>query len=83
MDHDKCRATPTYDHPGQNLALASYTNHPQTNITIELHNAISAWFNEYPDVDPSIIEKYENRPGHKQYGHFTVMSKEINDRIGK
>lgn len=84
MEHDKCRATPSYDHPGQNLRLASYTVRPQTNITKEWLNGILSFFNEYADVDSSIIDNYvHHQPGQKMYGHFTVMSKDSNDRIGK
>lgn len=83
MDHDKCRATPSYDYPGQNLAQSSYSSLPQTNITKEWHNAIVSYFNEYQDVSPNIIDEYVPRqPEEKMYGHFTVMSKDNNDRIG-
>uniref|UniRef100_A0A336LY23 CSON007728 protein n=1 Tax=Culicoides sonorensis TaxID=179676 RepID=A0A336LY23_CULSO len=80
--HDKCRASPSYDYPGQNLRKSHYINYPQTNIKKELYNGITDWFNEYADVAPDIIENYENRPNHKAYGHFTVMAKDNNDRIG-
>lgn len=83
FEHDKCRATPSYMYPGQNIRISHYTNFPQTNIKKELYNGILDWFNEYADVAPDIVDKYENRPGHKQYGHFTAMSKDNNDRIGK
>lgn len=70
-------------YPGQNIRISHYTNFPQTNIRKELQNGILDWFNEYADVKSDIIDKYENRPGHKQYGHFTAMAKDNNNRIGK
>uniref|UniRef100_A0A336M212 CSON007727 protein n=1 Tax=Culicoides sonorensis TaxID=179676 RepID=A0A336M212_CULSO len=82
MEHDECRATPSYHYPGQNLRLTQYTNFLQTDIEMEFHNGIQEWFEEYKDVEPDIIENYERRLNHKQYGHFTLMSKENNERIG-
>lgn len=70
-------------YPGQNIRISHYTNYPQTNIKKELYNGILDWFKEYSDVASNIIDKYENRPGHKQYGHFTAMAKDNNDKIGK
>lgn len=82
FEHDKCRATESYIYPGQNIRRSKYLNYPQVNITRELYEGILDWFQEYKNIEADIIDKFERRPDHKQYGHFTVMSKDNNDRVG-
>lgn len=79
FDHDKCRATVKDHSAGQNLAYsassAKNTNYPQI-----LTNLMKMWFEEYKDVTPDIIKKFGNNG--KQIGHFTVMVRDTNPRIG-
>lgn len=82
FDHDQCRATPSYDHPGQNLRKSSdyVETVPDYNKIIE--ETVDDWFGEYSSVSSNIVDKYFSRHGSCSYGHFTVMSREVNDRVG-
>lgn len=39
------------------------------------------WFNEYSNVPSSIVDKYESGRSGRMYGHFTVMAKDVQDRM--
>lgn len=60
-EHDKCRSTVSYRFPGQNLRRVEYPEYQQTNFTYEFEWAIKEWFEEYRDVDPNIVDKYDGR----------------------
>jgi len=81
FDHDQCRATPSYDHPGQNLRKSSDYLETVPNYNYIIEDTVNDWFEEYSNVNPSIVDRYSSRGG-KMYGHFTVMSREVNDRVG-
>lgn len=82
FDHDKCRATPSYDHPGQNLRKSSDYVERGTSYEEILKETVSDWFEEHSNVNPSVVDKYRSGMSPRMYGHFTVMSREGNDRMG-
>lgn len=82
FDHDQCRATPTYDHPGQNLRKSSDYVETVPDYNRIIDETVDDWFEEYANVNPKIVDKYYSRSGGRMYGHFTVMSREVNDRVG-
>lgn len=77
--HDKCRATEKYHSAGQNLASTSSSN-KNTNYPQILISHMKMWFDEYKDVTPDIIKKLGNNG--KTIGHFTVMVRDTNPRLG-
>lgn len=82
FDHDSCRATRSYDHPGQNLRKSSDYVHVAPDHDQILVDTTDDWFNEYSNVATSIVDKYESRSGGRMYGHFTVMARDVQDRMG-
>lgn len=79
MVHDKCRATEKYNSAGQNLAYTA-SSAKNTNYPAILANHMKMWFDEYKDVTPDIINKFGNNG--KTIGHFTVMVRDTNPRLG-
>lgn len=79
FSHDKCRATPDYPHSGQNLYKSS-TTRANPNVTEAIGSALTSWFEEYKDVSASLIKKYESNDSGT--GHFLVMVKDVNTRVG-
>lgn len=79
FEHDKCRATAEFPYAGQNLGFHGTTGHlePLTNITKFI---IDEWASEHALVDESVVEKFEKSD--LKAGHFTVMVREDNCRIG-
>lgn len=59
-DHDNCRATKSYDTPGQNVHFYS-TQDSTVNSTIVLRDGIWNWFNEYYAASPDIVDSYKER----------------------
>lgn len=47
-----------------------------------IDETVDDWFEEYANINPSIVDRYYSRSGGRMYGHFTVMSREVNDRVG-
>lgn len=82
FDHDKCRATYSYDHPGQNLRKSSDYVENTPNYDQIILDTVSDWFDEYSHVSPTVVDKYRSGMSGRMYGHFTVMSREGNDRVG-
>lgn len=77
--HDKCRATEKYHSAGQNLAYTSSIP-KTTNYPAILVNQMKMWFDEYKDVTPALINKFQSTA--KPIGHFTVMVWDENPRLG-
>ncbi|XP_063696995.1 antigen 5 like allergen Cul n 1-like [Culicoides brevitarsis] len=82
FDHDSCRATRHYDNPGQNLRKSSDYVHVDPDHEQILVETTDDWFNEYSNVASDIVDKYSSGRSWKLYGHFTVMSRDVQDRMG-
>ncbi|XP_055390554.1 antigen 5 like allergen Cul n 1-like [Condylostylus longicornis] len=77
--HDKCRNTDNFVQSGQNLYYQWNTNSNLNTDGVVLEG-LQAWFDEYQDCDMSYIDSYHNSPN--MIGHFTIMVKEDNNRLG-
>ena len=77
--HDQCRATTDFPYAGQNLAMSA-SSQPDTNQQNRLQMAIDSWFNEYQQTTASNIDSIPSNINN--IGHFTVMMRENNIRVG-
>lgn len=77
--HDQCRATPEYPFSGQNIfyqASIGYETDPREAID----RGIRAWFDEWKETKPSVIEKLTQ--DQSKVFHFTVMANDQNNYLG-
>lgn len=80
MKHDQCRSTDDFNYAGQNLGMFAAT-YREKDLHGVIRNIIKRWFQEYVHTPFYEIEKFVNQQP-KQIGHFTVMSREKNNKIG-
>lgn len=80
MKHDQCRSTDEYNYAGQNLGMIAST-YKELDFNGVIKNIINNWFKEYVYTPVYEIEKFVSEQT-KQIGHFTVMSREKNNKIG-
>lgn len=83
MKHDQCRSTDEFNYAGQNLGGFSST-YKVTDLEGIIKNIIiNNWFKEYLHTPVEEIDKFVNNIQYpKQIGHFTVMIREKNNKIG-
>lgn len=60
MQLDECRATESYDSPGQSI-YGTYSNKMQFNYSKVLQQGIQHFFNEHLEVKSDIIDSFEDR----------------------
>lgn len=80
MQHDQCRSTSKFHSPGQNLAYIGTSQRNSSPAKI-LRQLIKMWFDEYRMASPSIINRLSPNNLSK-IGHFTVMVRENNYKLG-
>lgn len=80
MKHDQCHATMSHPMAGQNLGFIGSSKQLEKN-DIFLRSTINSWFEEYKNTPASIIDRFENR-FLSTSGHFAVMARENNHKIG-
>lgn len=81
MKHDQCRSTDEYNYAGQNLGMFRSTYKEFDFKGVIKNRIIKNWFKEYVNTPVYEIDKFVSQKT-KQIGHFTVMSREKNNKIG-
>jgi len=83
MKHDQCRNTPRHSSSGQNIGMFSYTGTKNSISKASIiRKLINMWWREHNDANMNVINSYPSNWSGKPIGHFTVMARESNNRIG-
>lgn len=80
MKHDQCRSTMSHPMAGQNIGFGG-SSKPLENNEVFLKSTINSWFEEYKKTPVSVIDRFDNSFLGSS-GHFTVMARENNHKIG-
>jgi len=80
FQHDECRATENYPNAGQNIAIYSSSKEIEY-FDRTLMKTIELWFNEYKLTPVSLVDNI-TMTNLSKVGHFTVMMRENNVRVG-
>lgn len=84
MQHDKCRGTPKYPKAGQNLAVDGSTRKSTFDnefFNDRIRTMVNRWNDEIKDVPPILPYKLTSDLFNKG-GHFTVIARENNHKVG-
>ncbi|XP_068147157.1 antigen 5 like allergen Cul n 1 isoform X1 [Drosophila tropicalis] len=82
LDHDDCHNTYRFATSGQNLCAVWRDRNPHTNVTSLVDEVLGLWFNEYPLIDSSFIDRFRVTPIFEDYGHFAEMAVDKNYAVG-
>lgn len=80
--HDQCRSTREFPYAGQNIASMLICGSRVLKPEEMILQSMDAWFQEYKNTTPAMIDEYPAKPPRDPIGHFTVIVNDNLERIG-